>query len=79
MRVTVRRGGEGRLTSLLAAAGFPLDLRCGGKGTCGRCRVLLTAGSWLVNGKAVDIAGEPMAVNACRTTLAGETGEGEVP
>lgn len=79
MKVTVRRGGEGRLTFLLAAAGFPLDLRCGGKGTCGRCRVLLTAGSWLVNGKAVDIAGEPMAVNACRTTLAGETGEVEVP
>lgn len=53
-----------------------LDLRCGGRGTCGRCRVLLLSGQWKVNGRLVAAPGEALA---CHTWLYGESGEVEVP
>ena len=68
---------DGRnLAEQLAAAGYPLDLRCGGRGICGRCRVKLCAGEWEVDGKAVAV---PVEANACRTRLTGARGEVDVP
>ncbi|MDD2478665.1 MAG: ASKHA domain-containing protein [Victivallaceae bacterium] len=58
------------LSSLISG----LDLRCGGRGTCGRCRVLLLSGLWDVNGVKVEAPAEALA---CRTRLLSETGEVE--
>lgn len=62
------------LAELLREAGMNPDLRCGGRGTCGRCRVTLLAGSWDVGGERVEA---PVSALACRTKLAGERGEVE--
>ena len=76
MRLTLRPGNSKNLAEQLAAAGFPLDLRCGGVGTCGRCRVVLLAGEWESDGCAVS---PPAEVKACRTRLTGAQGEIEIP
>ena len=44
MQLTLKADGRKNLAEQLAAAGYPLDLRCGGNGTCGRCRVRLRSG-----------------------------------
>ena len=64
------------LAAMLENAGHPLDLRCAGAGTCGRCKVTLLSGEWRTAGKPVR---PPCEVMACRTELAGESGEVEVP
>lgn len=76
MHLTLRHDNSGNLADQLAAAGFPLDLRCGGNGTCGRCRVTLCAGEWECDGKPVTL---PAEMKACRTRLIGEQGEVDVP
>ena len=60
----------------LAESGIPLDLRCGGNGTCGKCRVTLLSGAWEVDGHEVT---PPCDALACRTFLLSETGEIEIP
>ncbi len=55
---------------------MPLDLRCGGNGTCGRCRVTLLSGTWKVDGLEVKA---PCDALACRTFLVSEQGEVEIP
>lgn len=75
--VTLQPEGEQRnLAKLLAAAGYPLDLRCGGNGVCGRCRVKLRTGEWETDGKTVTA---PAEVNACRTRLVSARGTVDVP
>ena len=64
------------LANLLRKHGIPLDMRCDGHGTCGRCRVRLHSGHWLENGVAVE---PPAEVLACRTRLVSEAGSVEVP
>lgn len=76
MQLTLKADGRKNLAEQLAAAGYPLDLRCGGNGTCGRCRVRLRSGEWETDGKPVSV---PAEVNACRTRLAGPEGEVEIP
>ena len=76
MQLTLKADGRKNLAEQLAAAGYPLDLRCGGNGTCGRCRVHLRSGEWETDGKPVSV---PAEVNACRTRLAGPEGEVEIP
>ena len=76
MRLTLQTDGTKNLAEELAAAGFPLDLRCGGSGTCGRCRVILCSGEWECDGKPVTA---PAEVKACRTRLTGAWGEVEIP
>ncbi len=66
---------DGTLADALALAGHPVDLRCGGAGTCGRCRVTLCSGEWSVDGEAVTV---PVTALACRTRLAGSAGEVEI-
>ncbi len=51
-------------------------MRCGGNGTCGKCRVKLLSGTWEVDGFKVKT---PCHALACRTFLLSETGEVEVP
>ena len=77
MRLILQPAGDQRnLAKLLAAAGCPLDLRCGGNGTCGRCRVKLCSGEWEVDGRPLSV---PAEANACRTRLVSPRGEVDVP
>ena len=64
------------LARLLSRSGCALDLRCGGSGKCGRCRVKLVSGEWESSGAAVT---PPCEVLACRTHLTGRAGVVEVP
>ena len=63
------------LAEYLAAKGIALDMRCGGQGRCGRCRVKLVSGEWQCDGKS---ASPPAEVPACRTRLVGGRGIVEV-
>ena len=63
------------LADILHAKGVALDMRCGGLGRCGRCRVTLVSGSWACDGVPVSI---PATVSACRTRLIGGRGLVEV-
>ncbi len=78
MEFLLRRCSGKNLAEQLAVLGVPLDLRCGGRGTCGRCKVVLLSGEWLVGGRRVS-APEPVEALACRTLLVGESGAVEVP
>ncbi len=56
-----------------------LDLRCGGRGICNRCRVILHQGVYRVDGKEIVIGEHPVEANACRAELLSETGWIEIP
>ena len=64
--------GHENLARLLGHAGHAPDLRCGGRGTCGRCGVHLLSGEWEVDGRRVTAPADALA---CRTRLLGESGE----
>lgn len=72
MRITVTEPEN--LARLLARAGHAPDLRCGGRGTCGRCRVRLLSGEWESDGRRISAPAEALA---CRTRLTGAAGEVE--
>lgn len=74
MKISV--ASSDNLAEYLAAKGVALDMRCGGQGKCGRCRVKLVSGEWLCNGEP---ASPPALVPACRTRLVGGRGIVEVP
>ena len=74
MRVIVEKS-ELLLSKILAKGEFMPDMRCGGNGTCGRCRVTLVSGVWEVKGKTVSAPAEALA---CRTRLLSESGEVEL-
>jgi uncharacterized 2Fe-2S/4Fe-4S cluster protein (DUF4445 family) len=72
--------GTGKnLGSALLAAGIPIDLRCSGKGICGRCEVLLLSGEFSVEGKEVKVDSAPVRAKACRTEVLSEDAEIEIP
>ncbi len=62
------------LAHILAGKGCAPDLRCDGRGTCGRCRVTLLSGTWDVDGRTVQAPAEALS---CRTRLLSEHGEVE--
>ncbi len=76
MKLTITRSHSQNLARQLAELGVPLDLRCGGNGTCGKCRVRLLAGKWKVDDRDVEI---PCEALACRTILISDVGEVKVP
>ncbi len=67
------------LAELVARAGIMLDLRCGGFGVCGRCKVELLSGEFVINGKTKKVTSRPMSALACRTSLNGTDAEISVP
>ena len=69
MRVTVTT--RGNLAETLRLAGHSPDLRCGGRGSCGRCTVTLLTGVWSVDGRLVHA---PAKALACRTRLLSDSG-----
>jgi uncharacterized 2Fe-2S/4Fe-4S cluster protein (DUF4445 family) len=74
-RLTIFRSSK-TMPEILAERGFPLDLRCGGKGTCGRCLIELLEGRWESNGKELLIPGQ---AKACQVRLLSDTGEIAIP
>ncbi len=71
MRVTVEKS-DLPLSAILAKGKFMPDMRCGGNGTCGRCRVTLVSGVWEEDGRTVSA---PAEVLSCRTKLLSDSGE----
>ena len=67
---------SGNLAEYLAGKGVALDMRCGGQGLCGSCRVKLVSGEWRCGDAP---AFPPAEVPACRTRLVGGRGIVEVP
>ena len=65
-KVIFAEDGE-NLLQVLASVGVSLPAACGGKGTCGKCRVRLVSGSVL--GTEADEKGE---ILACRASVCGE-------
>jgi uncharacterized 2Fe-2S/4Fe-4S cluster protein (DUF4445 family) len=79
MHVTITNHDQ-ELASILAEAGVKLDLRCGGRGVCGRCGVVLLSGTWMIDNVACTVnPSAPRPALACRCRLAGPIGEVEVP
>lgn len=72
----VKISGSATVVEQLQQAGVELDLRCGGRGICGRCNVAVIAGDFLCDNSPVSV-GE--TVPACRLTLLGDVGELEIP
>ena len=69
--------GDSLLTAI-DAAGIPLNLQCGGGGFCGKCRVILQAGTFSINGKKI-VVDMPFSALSCQTKLVSAYGEIEVP
>ena len=68
------------LAEVLGRNQLELDTRCGGRNLCGRCRIELRQGEFLVAGKRCNatVAG-PCPVNSCVTFLLSASGEIEIP
>jgi uncharacterized 2Fe-2S/4Fe-4S cluster protein (DUF4445 family) len=62
-------GGPQSLADVLASHDLPLNTRCGQRGLCRGCEVVLLDGSLVVEGDAVDA---PATVQACRAHLTGD-------
>ena len=70
MRIEIK--SKENLAEILRLMGVSPDLRCGGRGICGRCKVKLLSGKWLSDKKIITA---PADVPACRTSLLSDTGE----
>ncbi len=78
MKLVIQSQKGKTLARQLADIGFPLDLRCGGRGVCGGCRVTLLSGSYRTPAGRVEVT-RPTPVNACQASLLGDSGELEIP
>ncbi len=68
------------LSKLISDAGIMLDLRCGGSGICGRCKVTLLSGTFSIKDKVVEVRkGEPVETFSCRTTIESDNAKIVVP
>lgn len=68
------------LSDIISAVGIPLDLRCSGKGICGRCLVVLEKGKYSNPDGILDISPDsPVQVKSCRCTSLGGEGTITVP
>ena len=68
IRITVPAHAKGkRLSAYLAEAGYPLHADCGGRGTCGKCRVTLISGAFWADpsGSSAVIPGEDGSLLSC--------------
>jgi uncharacterized 2Fe-2S/4Fe-4S cluster protein (DUF4445 family) len=68
-RVEIQAAQEdGALSKVLSAHGYPLNTRCGQRGLCRGCEVLLKEGSLVVDNA---VATAPATLRACRARLSG--------
>ncbi len=66
------------LVDIIEAAKIPLNLQCGGGGFCGKCKVILKQGQFLVNGESLTVS-DPVTVLGCLTSLLSNCGEIDIP
>ena len=79
-RVTLAADSRPTLAQLLETAGIQLNLRCGGEGVCGGCRVLLGAGTFRTDGQILTLAtGAQHEVFACQTHVVSADAELSIP
>ncbi len=71
----IRIESKENLAQLLCTLGYAPDLRCGGRGICGRCAVNLLSGEWEVDGSEISA---PARALSCRSRLLSEFGEVEL-
>ena len=75
-RQTVEFEGETLLSALLAQAGYPQDLPCGGKGKCGKCRVKATGALSPASAQEIKLLITASGEQVHRgVSLVGQTGE----
>ena len=78
--VTVENRCGVLLSDLAAAAGFLLNMQCGGQGACKGCLVTLGPGRYRIGEtETVVAAGQTLEARACKTVVLGEQAEIEVP
>lgn len=59
--------GEKNVAEFLKQAGFPVDTRCSGNGSCGKCEIIVTKGSFTKEGELHTVGnGEKVKVRSCR-------------
>ena len=72
--------GEKPVAEFLRKAGIPVDTRCSGNGSCGKCEVIVTKGAFTKEGKLFNVgAGEKIRVLSCRIFAAGDELEVTIP
>lgn len=77
--VRVDASPDRTLAELLLDAGVPLSTACGGRGSCGRCAVLLRAGRFESGGGEFEVTADaPRPALACRTRARGAGARVEV-
>ena len=78
MKIAISRCGQSLAQAVTLPKPYSWDLRCAGRGTCGRCRITLLAGRYLVAGKELCVTAPTRAL-ACQTTLLSAEGLIDVP
>lgn len=68
--------GERTVLELARDAGRPVDAKCGGRGSCGRCHVLLGEGEYRIFNESIRVApGHRREALACRTVVLSASAE----
>ena len=79
-RLTITADEATTVAAALDRAGIQLNLRCGGEGICGGCRVLLGAGTFLTDGQMLTLAaGTQHEAFACQTYAISANAEISIP
>lgn len=79
-RESIAADARPTLAQLFERAGIHLNLRCGGEGICGGCRVQLGAGTFLADGQTLTLAaGAQHDAFACQTHVLSADAEVSVP
>ena len=77
---SVEISGEKPVAEFLKKAGIPIDTRCSGNGSCGKCEVIVTKGSFTRDGKLFQVAdGEKLRTLSCKSFAAENELELSVP
>ncbi|MCF7847439.1 MAG: ASKHA domain-containing protein [Kiritimatiellales bacterium] len=78
--VAVESGSDRSVLDLAREAGWHIDAKCGGKGFCASCNVLLGAGHYRVFAEEIEVLPEQRReVLACQTVVLSETAEIFIP
>lgn len=79
--VSLDASPETLLSDLAERAGLRLNLRCGGKGSCRRCRVFLEEGSFEIGRESLDISAGDADVEAlaCQTRVLSNEARVRIP
>jgi uncharacterized 2Fe-2S/4Fe-4S cluster protein (DUF4445 family) len=79
-RVEVPPRAGASLAELAAAAGFPLNMQCGGQGACTGCLVHLGPGRYRIGETDIAVAaGQTREARACKTVVLGNQAEVKIP